>query len=87
MVGPGAADFDAALRVMNGVSADCVGAQYAAVTVVGDAGSVHTRGATHRYPVWLDAIQGEVGEGPSVPAARCPDPICVNDLVVCPEFS
>ena len=74
-------DFAAAKRAINAGSVAMVtGAQYAGITVIEAGGTVTALGATHHFPVVLDAALAEAGEGPGLSAARERQVIRVDDL-------
>ncbi|MEE3852113.1 GAF and ANTAR domain-containing protein [Gordonia sp. LSe1-13] len=56
------------------------GAQYAAVTVTTDKGTVDTAASTHRYPAILDDVQHNLQEGPYFQTAADQNPIRIDAL-------
>ena len=74
-------EFEAVLRDINAATAESVpGAQYACVTVIDHDGDIQSLAATHQYPILLDDVQRETGEGPCLSAAWEHDIVKVADL-------
>ncbi|WP_428994931.1 GAF and ANTAR domain-containing protein [Mycolicibacterium chubuense] len=74
-------NFEAVLREINATTVASVpGAQYACVTVVEPKHTVRSLAATHQYPITLDDIQRDAGEGPCLSAAWAHQIISIDDL-------
>ncbi|UXA15474.1 GAF and ANTAR domain-containing protein [Mycobacterium sp. SMC-8] len=74
-------DVESVLRELNTVTVESVpGAQYGCITVVGD--KIESVGPTHPYPVLLDDVQRETGEGPCLSAAWEHHTISIENLDV-----
>jgi hypothetical protein len=75
-------NFEGVFREINATTVASVpGAQYACVTIVEPEHVVRSLAATHQYPILLDDVQREAGEGPCLSAAWHRDVITIDDLV------
>jgi GAF domain-containing protein len=74
-------DVEATLQTITSrVLAGVAGTEHAGITLVTDTGTLESRAATGPLPEKLDALQGEVGEGPCLQALWAQQTVRVDDL-------